>query len=90
MTETIAILGVGSGGCAIAAHLALQGHEVNLCEIPEQADDVPYSLVSYSTVGKKVDVRTPIWDAIINVCSVISRENYWEKGADMEKMFVGS
>jgi opine dehydrogenase len=52
-------------------------------------DDVPYGLVLYSTVGKKVGVAMPVCDAIINLTSVINEENYWETGANIEKMFVG-
>jgi len=53
-------------------------------------DDVPYGLVFYSTVGKKVGVKTPICDAFINLASAINEENYWETGANIEKTFVGS
>jgi len=53
-------------------------------------DDVPYGLVFYSTVGRKVGVKTPVCDAFINLASVINEENYWETGANFEKMFVGS
>jgi len=35
MNEKIAVLGAGNGGCALAAHLSLQGNAVNLYEIPE-------------------------------------------------------
>ncbi len=52
-------------------------------------DDVPYGLVFYSTVGKKVGVETPICDGIINLASVINEEDYWKTGANVEKMFIG-
>ena len=35
MNEKIAVLGAGNGGCALAAHLSLQGNAVNLYEVPE-------------------------------------------------------
>jgi len=53
-------------------------------------DDVPYGLVFYSTVGKKVGVGTPVCDAVINLASTINEENYWESSANINKMFVGS
>lgn len=53
-------------------------------------DDVPYGLVFYSVVGKKVGVKTPVCDAIINLASAVNQENYWQTGANMEKTFVGS
>ncbi|MEA3442669.1 MAG: NAD/NADP octopine/nopaline dehydrogenase family protein [Chloroflexota bacterium] len=51
-------------------------------------DDVPYGLVLYSTIGKKVGVETPVCDAIINLASVINGESYWESSANIEKMFI--
>ena len=30
MSETIAVIGAGNGGCAIAAHLTLKDYKVNL------------------------------------------------------------
>ncbi len=35
MSESIAVLGAGNGGCAIAGHLSFVGHKVRLYEIPE-------------------------------------------------------
>lgn len=35
MSETIAVIGAGNGGCTIAADLTLNGFKVNLYEIPE-------------------------------------------------------
>ena len=52
-------------------------------------DDVPFGLVFYSTVGKKAGVSTPVCDAITNLACVMNEENYWETGANIEKMFVG-
>jgi len=52
-------------------------------------DDVPYGLVFYSTVGRKVGVKTPVCDALINLACVINEENYWQTGANIENMFVG-
>ena len=80
MGDGIAVLGAGNGGCAISAYLALSGHQVNLFEIP----------VFYSTVGKKVGVKTPVCDSIINLASVVNQKNCWETGANIEKMFVDS
>jgi len=80
MGDGIAVLRVGNGGCTISAHLALSNHQVNLFEIS----------VFYSTVGKKVSVKIPVCDAIINFASVVNQENCWETRANIEKMFVGS
>lgn len=52
-------------------------------------EDIPYGLVFYSTVGKRVGVKTPVCDAIINLASAINETNYWETGANIRKMFVG-
>jgi opine dehydrogenase len=40
MSDTIAILGCGAGGMAMAADLALAGHRVHLFELPEFASNV--------------------------------------------------
>ncbi|MFX0197872.1 MAG: NAD/NADP octopine/nopaline dehydrogenase family protein [Candidatus Hodarchaeota archaeon] len=40
--KPIAVVGAGNGGCAMSAHLTLQGFEVNLCEIyfPKRIEDL--------------------------------------------------
>ena len=52
-------------------------------------DDVPYGLVLFSTLGKKVGVKTPICDAIINLASIVNEEDYWSTGLDVQKTLVG-
>ncbi|MFW5872992.1 MAG: NAD/NADP octopine/nopaline dehydrogenase family protein [bacterium] len=39
MSKKIAVLGAGNGGYVMAADLSMVGHEVNLYELPEYADD---------------------------------------------------
>jgi len=51
-------------------------------------EDIPYGLVFFSTMGKKVGVKTPVCDAIINLASTINETDYWETGANIEKMFI--
>lgn len=40
-------------------------------------EDVPYGLVFYAGMGDLVGVDTPTCDAIINLASVINRDDYW-------------
>ena len=52
-------------------------------------EDIPYGLVFFSTVGKKAGVETPVCDGIINLSATINETDYWETGANIQKMFVG-
>lgn len=72
----VAVLGGGNGGHACAGHLALQGHEVNMYELPEFKNNVATTmkqgsvLVSgpdFSGIGKLNKVTTNIEEAIEDV-----------------------
>lgn len=52
-------------------------------------EDIPYGLVFFSTVGKKVGVKTPLCDAIISLAATINETDYWETGANIDKMLIG-
>lgn len=43
-------------------------------------EDVPYGLVLLSTLGRLLNIPTPISDAIINLSGVINRTDYWSTG----------
>jgi opine dehydrogenase len=43
-------------------------------------EDAPYGLVPWSSIGKAVDVETPVIDSIINIYNVIHERNWWEEG----------
>ena len=74
--EKIAVLGAGNGGCALAAHLSLQGHLVNLFEIPELADsfkplteqkEIVISGKAEQGIAKLNKATTDIGDAVTGV-----------------------
>ncbi|HEY3178114.1 MAG TPA: NAD/NADP octopine/nopaline dehydrogenase family protein [Casimicrobiaceae bacterium] len=43
-------------------------------------EDAPFGLVPWSSIGKAVDVETPVIDSIINIYNVIHERNWWEEG----------
>jgi opine dehydrogenase len=43
-------------------------------------EDAPYGLVPWSSIGKLVDVETPVIDSIINIYNVVHERNWWEEG----------
>lgn len=49
-------------------------------------EDLPYGLVPMSELGKKLGVKTPIIDALINIGCIICRSNYWETGRTFKKL----
>jgi opine dehydrogenase len=52
-------------------------------------EDVPYGLALYSVLGKKVGVKTPIIDSIIELAGAINGENYWETGENIRTAHLG-
>ncbi|MEW5921361.1 MAG: NAD/NADP octopine/nopaline dehydrogenase family protein [Bacillota bacterium] len=43
-------------------------------------EDIPYGLVLYASAGDVVGVDTPACDALINLASIINKEDYWQTG----------
>lgn len=44
------------------------------------SEDVPIGMVFLSSMAKELDVETPVLDGVINICSAINDENYWQSG----------
>ncbi|MGB9812070.1 MAG: NAD/NADP octopine/nopaline dehydrogenase family protein [Thermovenabulum sp.] len=49
-------------------------------------EDVPYSLVPISSLGKQVGVETPAIDTIIGLACMMTGVNFWEVGRTSEKL----
>lgn len=49
-------------------------------------EDIPYSLVPISTIGKKLGIQTPNADSIINLACMSNDINYWEQGRNADKI----
>lgn len=49
-------------------------------------EDVPYSLVPISTIGKKLGINTPNIDAIINLASMSNETDYFTNGRNADKI----
>jgi opine dehydrogenase len=43
-------------------------------------EDTPYGLVPWSSLGKLVEVETPVIDSIINIYNVVHERNWWDEG----------
>ena len=75
------------GADSIAAGIQMKGpmstHDRYVTE------DVPYGLVLLATLGRLLDIPTPIADAIVNVFQVINRTDYWAKGRGVGKLGLG-
>jgi len=49
-------------------------------------EDAPYGLVLLVTLGRLLDIPTPITEAIINLCGAINRADYWAEGRGVDKL----
>jgi opine dehydrogenase len=102
MKPTIAVLGGGNGAHAIVADLTFAGYEVTLFEFPQFKSNVqkvletreiikegvPYGMVLTSSLGDMLHIPTPVHDSVIELCSKINGENYWETGRTVEKLGI--
>jgi len=52
-------------------------------------EDVPYGLVLLATLGRLLQIPTPISDAIINLCGAINRTDYWAEGRGVDELGLG-
>ncbi len=49
-------------------------------------EDVPYGMVLVSTLGNLLGIPTPTHNAVIQLCSVINRTNYWKSGRGIKEL----
>lgn len=49
-------------------------------------EDIPYSLVPISTIGKKLGIATPNADSIINIACMSNDTDYWNLGRNADKI----
>lgn len=49
-------------------------------------EDVPYSLVPISTIGKKLGINSPNMDSIINLASMSNNVDYFSEGRNADKI----
>lgn len=52
-------------------------------------EDVPYGLVLLSTLGRLLDIATPISDAIVNLSGGINCVDYWAQGRGVNELGLG-
>jgi len=51
-------------------------------------EDVPYGMVLISTLGNLLGIPTPTHDAVIQLCSIINRTNYWKTGRGVKELSI--
>lgn len=51
-------------------------------------EDVPYGMVLISSLADMLNIPTPAHDSVIELCSTINGENYWETGRTVEKLGI--
>jgi len=49
-------------------------------------EDLPYGLLPVSELGKKVGVKTPAIDGMINVASILCAQNFWDTGRTLKSL----
>lgn len=49
-------------------------------------EDVPYGIVTWSSIAEQIGVPTPTMDSIINIYSVIHERNWWKEGRTVEDL----
>ncbi len=49
-------------------------------------EDVPYGLVFFSTLGRLLEVPTPVSDGVVNLCGTINRADYWGQGRGVKEL----
>ncbi len=49
-------------------------------------EDVPYGLVTYSSLGKMVGVPTPVSDAVTTIAEGLLNRDFWEIGRTVEEL----
>ena len=82
-TSMDAAFGAGSieAGVQMKGPASMQGRFVT--------EDVPYGVVLLSTLGRLLDIPTPISDSIINLFSAINGTDYWAEGRGVDRLGLG-
>ena len=52
-------------------------------------EDVPYGLVLLGTLGRLLEIPTPISDAIVNLSGAINLTDYWSEGRGVDELGLG-
>jgi opine dehydrogenase len=51
-------------------------------------EDVPYGTVLYSSLGRLLDVPTPVSDSLNSVFCVLEETNFWSEGRTLERLGI--
>lgn len=49
-------------------------------------EDIPYGLVFFASLGRKLSVPTPVTDALINLACAIHGTDHWQEGRSLVKL----
>lgn len=71
---------------------AIHNEKLEVCAGPYKltsrhlSEDIPYGLVTYSSLGKMLGVPTPVSDALTVISSTLNATDYWKEGRTVEMM----
>lgn len=51
-------------------------------------EDIPMGLVPLSWLGKKINIKTPVIDTLIQMASIVKEEDYWETGYTAKRLGI--
>jgi opine dehydrogenase len=51
-------------------------------------EDIPFGLVTFSSLGDMLKVPTPVIDAEITIASILNNTDYWKIGRTVEKLGI--
>ena len=75
---------------AVPPSLEVYWHMTDTLDYRYLTEDIPYGLVTWSSMGDLVGVPTPTMKACIRIASVLLGTDYWEEGLTMDKLgFAG-
>lgn len=49
-------------------------------------EDVPYSLIPISSIGRELGIKTPAINSIINIASLITGKDFYDEGRTITRL----
>ena len=66
----------------------IPGNAVLLSSLKHRSlvEDIKYAYVPMASIGSAIGVQTKSMDSVIEIASIINQVNYWEEGANSDKL----
>lgn len=71
---------------AVPSNLKSYWHMTKTLNYRYLTEDIPYGLVTWSSLGDLLGVSTPVMKACITLSSILLNTNFWKKGLTVEKL----